>query len=106
MSQIIKNILLSHRGRSNAITSKRISAKMGFPMEDTQSVSRKEIWKTADEYGLPLISCNKGYFIAQTDEEMAEFNENYEKRIRGIRKKQEMANKYYKEWKNGINNQK
>ena len=42
-------------------------------MEDTQSVSRQAIWKTAKEYGLPLISCNKGYFIAQTDEEMEDY---------------------------------
>lgn len=47
---------------------------MGFPMEDIQAVSRKEIWKTAEEYGLPVISCgNKGFCIAETDEEMNEF---------------------------------
>lgn len=99
MSKTIKNILIEHRGRKNAITSKKISEIMGFPMEDTQSVSRQAIWNTAKEYGLPLISCNKGYYIAQTDEEMAAFNANYEKRISGIRKTQEMANKNYKEWK-------
>lgn len=99
MSEKIKNILMKHCGRKNAIASKRISEAMGFPMEDTQSVSRQAIWDTAEEYGLPLISCNKGYFIAQTDEEMAAFNENYEKRIRGMRKTQEMANKNYEEWK-------
>ena len=68
-------------------------------MEDTQSVSRQAIWKTAKEYGLPLISCNKGYFIAQTDEEMEDFNTNYEKRISGIRKTQKMANENYLRWK-------
>ncbi len=99
MSEKIKNILMEHRGKNNVIVSKRISEAMGFPMEDTQSVSRQAIWDTAEEYGLPLISCNKGYFIAQTDEEMKEFNANYEKRINGIRKTQEMANKNYEEWK-------
>lgn len=43
MSEKIKDILLEHRGKKNAITSKQISKSMGFPMEDTQSVSRKEI---------------------------------------------------------------
>ena len=51
MSEKIKDILLEHRGKKNAITSKQISKSMGFPMEDTQAVSRKEIWKTAEEYG-------------------------------------------------------
>ena len=106
MSKEIKEILLQHKGKSNAIASKRISEAMGFPMEDTQVVSRKEIWNTAEGFDLPLISCNKGYFIAQTDEEMNEFNDNYEKRIEGIRKTQEMANKNYKEWKNELHNKK
>lgn len=99
MSERIKDILMEHKGKKNAIASKRISEAMNFPMEDTQSVSRHAIWNTAEEYGLPLISCNKGYYIAQTDEEMAEFNANYEKRIQGIRKTQEMANRNYEEWK-------
>ena len=100
MSEKIKDILLEHRGKKNAITSKQISRSMGFPMEDTQSVSRKEIWKTAEEYGLPIISCgNKGFCIAETDEEMKEFNANRDKRVAGIRKTQEMANRNYEEWK-------
>ena len=100
MSEKIKDILLEHCGKKNAITSKQISKSMGFPMEDTQAVSRKEIWKTAEEYGLPVISCgNKGFCIAETDEEMKEFNENRDKRVAGIRKTQEMANRNYEEWK-------
>ena len=99
MSKKIKDILMGHRGKENAITSKRISKAMGFPMEDTQSVSRQAIWATAEEYSLPLISCNKGYFITQTDEEMEKFNAKYEKRICGMRRTQAMANDNYKRWK-------
>lgn len=106
MSEKIKNILMKHRGKENAITAKRISQAMGFPMEDTQSVSRRAIWHTAEEYGLPLISYNKGYFIAQTDKEMEDYNSNYEKRIRGMRKTQKMANENYMRWKNGIQTEK
>lgn len=102
MSEKIQKILLEHRGRKNAIAAKRISEAMRFPMEDTQSVSRQAIWNTAEEYGLPLISCNKGYFIAETDEEMADYNANYEKRISGMRKTQEMANKNYERWKREV----
>lgn len=43
MSEKIKNILLEHRGKKNAITSKEISKAVGLPTEDTQAVSRKEI---------------------------------------------------------------
>lgn len=102
MRERVKNILIEHRGRKNAIAAKRISEAMGFPMEDTQSVSRQAIWDTAEEFGLPLISCNKGYFIAQTDKEMEDYNANYEKRISGMRRTQKMANENYERWKNEI----
>lgn len=46
MSDKIRDILLQHKGKANAITSKCISEIMGFPMEDTQYVSRKEILNT------------------------------------------------------------
>ena len=98
MSEKIKNILMDHRGKENAIASKRISEAMGFPMEDTQSVSRQAIWSTAEEYGLPLISCNRGYFIAETDDEIEAYNKNIQKRINGMEKTREMANRNYKEW--------
>lgn len=102
MSKKIRDILLDHRGRNNAIAAKRISEALGFPMEDTQSVSRQAIWDTAEEYGLPVISCNKGFFIAETDAEMAAYNANYEKRIKGMQKTQAMANENYERWKNEI----
>lgn len=99
MSKKIKDILMDHRGKKNAIASKRISEAMGFPMEDTQAVSRQAIWSTAEEYGLPLVSCNRGYFIAETDDEIEEYNKNIQKRIDGMEKTRKMANQNYKEWK-------
>lgn len=99
MSEKIKDILMDHRGKKNAIASKRISEAMGFPMEDTQAVSRQAIWSTAEEYGLPLVSCNRGYFIAETDDEIEEYNKNIQKRIDGMEKTRKMANQNYKEWK-------
>lgn len=99
MSEKIKNILLDHKGKKNAITSKSISKTMGFPMEDTQSVSRQAIWDTAEEFNLPLVSCSKGYFLAETDEEIKEYNENIQRRINGMEETRKMVNKNYKEWK-------
>ena len=93
MSKKIRDILMEHRGKANAIPSKEISREMGFPMEDTQSVSRRAIWETAEEYGLPLVASRKGYFLAQTDEEMEEYNNNIQKRIDGMEKTRKMVNK-------------
>lgn len=99
MSEKVKDILLQHKGKANAITSKEVSRKMGFSMEDTQAASRKAIWETAEEYGLPLVSCNRGYFIAETDDEIAEYNSNIQSRIDGMEETRKMANRNYLEWK-------
>ena len=68
-------------------------------MEDTQAATRKAIWKTAKQFGLPLISSNKGYFIAETDEEIKRYNSNILSRIDGMKATMESANKNYQEWK-------
>ena len=94
----IRDILITHKGRKNKITSKQISLEMGFPMEDTQSVSRKAIWETAEKYGLPLVSSSTGYYLANTKEELEKYNENIDKRINGMRKTRDMTNKNFKEW--------
>ena len=93
----IRDILLEHKGKRNAITSKSISAIMGYPKEDTQSVSRSKIEECQEIFGLPLVSCSRGYYIAETDEEMYEYNENIDKRITGMNQRRNMTNKFYKE---------
>lgn len=92
----INEILSQHRGKTNAITSKKISASMGFPMEDTQAVSRKNIHETAEEYNLPLLSCNKGFYIAETQEELDEYNQNIDSRISKMDKKRNLVNENYR----------
>ncbi len=99
MHKIIKNILMNHKGKENAIKSKEISLEMNLPMEDTQSVTRKIIWETAEIFELPLVACSNGYFIAQNDAELDEYNLNLEKRIGGIRKLQAMVNSNYNKQK-------
>ncbi len=95
----IKDILLQHKGKANAITSKQISKAMGFPMEDTQVVSRTAIKETEKRFNLPLLSCSKGYFIAENDKEMKAYNANIQRRIDGMKKRRKMANENYQKWK-------
>lgn len=99
MHEQIKDILLKHIGHKNPIKSKEISEKMGFPLEDTQSVSRKAIWETAEKFGLPLVSSSKGYYIAETDEEVEKYRDNIKQRIQGMESTLKMVIKNYKEQK-------
>jgi hypothetical protein len=99
MLERIEAILIQHKGKANAITSKEISKIIGYPMEDTQAATRKAIWKTAEQFGLPLVSSNKGYFIAETDDEIEAYNSNIQSRIDGMKATMERANRNYREWK-------
>ena len=88
----IKDILEQHCGKRNAIASHVISEEIGYPMEATQAVSRKEIHATAEEYDLPLLSCNNGFYLAEAEEELAEYNENIDSRIREMDRKRNLVN--------------
>lgn len=99
----IKDILLQHRGKNNAITSKNVSSIMGFPMEDTQAKSRKEIHKTAEMFNLPLLSCSHGFYIAETEQELEEYNRGIDNRISGIEKNRQIVNENFKRLKNENN---
>ena len=95
MYEEIKQILLQHKGKARAIKSKNISSRIGLPMEDTQKISRAAIWYTAEKYGLPLVACKNGYFIAETDDEIDEYNANIQHRIDGMEKTRQMVNRNY-----------
>lgn len=92
----INDILSRHCGKANAITAKRISASMRYPMEDTQAISRKNIHQTAEEYNLPLLSCSKGFYIAETQEELDEYNQNIDNRINEMDRKRKLVNENYR----------
>ncbi len=92
----IKDILEQHCGKENAIASHYISEIMGYPMEDTQAVGRKEIHETAEEYDLPLLSCSKGFYLAETEDELAEYNENIDSRILEMDRKRKLVNESFR----------
>ena len=68
MYEMVKDILLNHRGAENSITAKEISSIMGFEMEDTQHECRQIIKKTMDMFSLPVISVDLLYIYTQQQE--------------------------------------
>ena len=98
MIEKIKDILLTHRGKKNAITAIEISSKLGLPLEATQSTCRKLIHKTAKFYHLPLFSSSKGFYIAQTKDELQEYNENIQRRMNGMLHNRDIVNANFKKW--------
>lgn len=92
----LKLILELHRGKRNAIPSRKISEMIGYPMEDTQSATRAILHQTVEKYNLPLISCRKGFYIAETEEELAEYNRCIDSRIREMNRRRNLANEAFR----------
>jgi len=94
----IKEILLKHRGKKNAIKYREISAIMGYPMEDTQRVCRAKIKQCEKLFGLPLGSCPDGYYIMQSQEELDEYNADMINRSDEIEKRRKQQNINFEKW--------
>ena len=91
----IKNILMQHRGKSNAITSREIAYKVGINEDDTHAKTRKIIRDVKEKDNIPVLACNKGYYFPETEEEFNEYMENLDSRIIGIQKRKELTTKNY-----------
>lgn len=80
----IKNILLEHHGKSNAITSGEIADSIGIYEDDTYSQTRAMILQAARRYNLPLAADIIGYYLINNDFEYREYMINLDSRIAGI----------------------
>lgn len=97
----LKGILMEHRGKKNAITSKKIAHKLGIDEDDTHPKTRKLVLECMKEYQLPVGATNRGYFIITSEEELDEYVDNLNKRIRGDEKRRDAAIKFF--WKQNDN---
>jgi hypothetical protein len=76
----IKEIILKHKGKANAIKSKTIAAMIGINEDDTHIGTRSLITKLVKQ-GLPIGACDNGYFIMETQEEVDDYQQILNNRI-------------------------
>jgi hypothetical protein len=58
----IREIILQHKGKANAITSKIIALKIGMNEDDTHIGTRSLITELIKN-GMPIGACDNGYFL-------------------------------------------
>lgn len=80
----IAEILSSHRGKGNEITSAYIAKMIGIDEDDTHAQTRALIKQAAEEFYLPLSSNRNGYFIMTSEAELDSYMSNLDARISGI----------------------
>ena len=64
MIEKMRDILLAHRGKDNAIAAIEISSMLGLPLEATQSTCRKLIHKTV----VPQFNNSEDFAITKKEE--------------------------------------
>lgn len=79
----IRQIILKHKGRANAIKSKTIATMVGINEDDTHIGTRSLITKLVKE-GLPIGACDNGYFLIETQKEVDEYGQLLNSRIQEI----------------------
>lgn len=94
----IKEELKKHYGKGNEMSAQIVENQFGNPADRSHAKSRELILKCAEKYHIPLGSNSNGYFIMTNDDELDEYGENLDSRIKGIKDRKETMKKYYEEW--------
>lgn len=96
MLEQIRDILLSHNGKRNPITSAEIARKIGIIEDDTHAQTRALILECAKKYELPLAASNRGYYLISNQQEYDEYINNLDSRIAGIEERKKIITKNFK----------
>jgi hypothetical protein len=79
----IKEIILNHKGKANAIKSKDIAVSVGIYEDDTHIGTRNLITRLVKQ-GLPIGASDNGYFLIETQKEVDEYGQLLNSRIQEI----------------------
>jgi len=89
--------ILRGRGRSDAITSAELSARLNLDAGEASPKAREAVGILRVERGLPVRSGNVGYWVCQSEEEAEEYLANLQGRIAGI---EETMREFDEAWEN------
>lgn len=99
----IKEIILQHKGKANAIKSKTIALRIGNIEEDDTHIGTRSLITKLIRQGMPIGACDNGYFLLETQEEVDEYGQKLNNRMLEIYDRiiriQNNFNNYY-----GVNN--
>ena len=95
--QLLKNILLSHRGKENSITATAIAKYFDIDDGDTRVVTRRMIKDCAYMFHIPLAGGTNGYYVITNDSEMEEYSHNLSERSNEIERRRQDIHSFYNE---------
>lgn len=81
----VRDILLDHKGKRNAIKSKEIAKQINIDRGPSNVTIRKLITKTLKRFNLPIAgNPGLGYYLIETSEELRGYLKSLDSRIKSI----------------------
>jgi ABC-type uncharacterized transport system ATPase subunit len=98
----VKDLLLNHRGKDNQISSREINDEINVDNVGSFPSTRAIVRNLILEDQIPIVSTNNGYFVAETEEEIAEYVAQLDSRITSIAERRYAIKHAARNWGDGI----
>jgi hypothetical protein len=95
---IVKDIILNHRGSDNPISSREINEEIGVDNIGSFPSTRAIVRELVLEDQIPIASSNQGYYVVETEDEIAEYIDNLSARIDSIAERRFAIQRAAKKW--------
>lgn len=95
--EVIRDLLVEHRGEENAIASHEIAAILGIDEDDTHPKARRLIKKCIEKYNLPVSGDDNGYYYMTDRADLDRYVNNLNGRIAKIAERRDMVIRNFEE---------
>lgn len=100
--ETVKNLLLEHRGRGNEISSREINDAVGLDDIGSFPQTRQLVRDIIEEEQIPVIGGGNGFYVAETEEEVASALSTLDSRITSTAKRKMLLQRAVEEWENEL----
>ena len=100
--ELVKELLLDHRGADNPISSREISEHLEAQEVGSFPKTRMLVRDIMLEEQIPIASSNNGYYVIETEEELQDYIDQLESRILGISERKFEVRRAANEWDSEI----
>ena len=94
----IKKILEQHKGKANQISAGKIAEMLNLKQEDTHIAPRTLIFKAIKKFNIPLAGSSKGYYLITDKEELKEYMNSIDGRIKKIKERKSTVKKAFEKY--------
>ena len=95
LERAIADTLNHHHGKASAISSSELADRLNIETQAANPVTRETILDVIKKTNMPIVACNKGYFVAESSAELDEYVDNLRSRRDAIDQRIELVMNAY-----------